>query len=131
MELSSSAHPIHFHRRAIFRDGVPPGTTLALSKNDAAFIESVIAQVSRVLLETSIIVAVVIWLFLGSMRSALIPSITIPISLLGALGAMTLFGFSINTITLFALILAIGLVVDDAIGVLENIERHIREGGDR
>src|SRR5690606_24837992 len=75
-----------------------------------------------------LIVIVVIYLFLGSLRSVLIPAVTIPLSLVGALFLMLLMGFTINLLTLLAMVLAIGIVVDDAIIVLENIHRHIEEG---
>jgi len=77
---------------------------------------------------TLIIVAVVIFLFLGSLRSVLIPLVAIPVSLIGAVFLMQVFGFTLNLLTLLAIVLAVGLVVDDAIVVVENVERHVREG---
>jgi multidrug efflux pump len=83
------------------------------------------------LIDTLLIVMVVIFLFLGSFRSVVIPIVAIPISLIGALFLMQLFGFSLNLLTLLAIVLSVGLVVDDAIVVVENIERHIAEGKSR
>ncbi len=77
---------------------------------------------------TLIIVSVVIFLFLGSFRSVLIPLVAIPLSLIGAVFLMQVFGFTLNLLTLLAIVLAVGLVVDDAIVIVENVERHVREG---
>ena len=85
-------------------------------------------EVISTIVEALVIVIVVIFLFLGSLRSVLIPAVTIPLSLVGALFLMLLMGFTINLLTLLAMVLAIGIVVDDAIIVLENIHRHIEEG---
>ena len=74
--------------------------------------------------------SVVIFLFLGSLRSVLIPLVAIPLSLIGAVFLMQVFGFTLNLLTLLAIVLAVGLVVDDAIVVVENVERHVREGQD-
>ena len=82
----------------------------------------------RTLIVTLIIVAIVIFLFLGSLRSVLIPLVAIPVSLIGAVFLMQVFGFTLNLLTLLAIVLAVGLVVDDAIVVVENVERHVREG---
>jgi multidrug efflux pump len=84
--------------------------------------------VVKTLLETVLIVMVVIFLFLGSLRSVLVPVVAIPVSLIGAVFLMQVFGFTLNLLTLLAIVLAVGLVVDDAIVVVENVERHIREG---
>ena len=77
------------------------------------------------------IVGLIVFLFLGSVRSALVPLVTIPVSLIGALGAMLAMGFSLNLLTLLAIVLAVGIVVDDAIVVVENVTRHMREGKSR
>ena len=92
------------------------------------FIESSIEEVRNTLLEAVAIVIVVIFLFLGSLRSVLIPVVTIPLSIIGAGMLMLALGFSLNLLTLLAMVLAIGLVVDDAIVVVENVHRHIEEG---
>lgn len=107
---------------------LPPGADVNLSFETARFIDASINAVIQTLFETLVIVILVIYLCLGSIRSVLIPVATIPLSMLGAAGLMYVFGFSINLLTLLAMILAIGLVVDDAIVVVENIHRHIDEG---
>ena len=113
------------------RPTLPAGMVLTITSDEAVFIESSIKQVIKVFAEAVLLVTAVIFLFLGSLRLSLVPVVTIPISALGAGLAMMLFGFSINILTLFALILAIGLVVDDAIVVLENIQRHRAMGKTR
>ncbi|MDD2058059.1 MexW/MexI family multidrug efflux RND transporter permease subunit [Pseudomonas sp. GD03860] len=107
---------------------LPPGVKVALAYETARFIEASIEEVMTTLLEAVLIVVLVIWLCLGSVRSVAIPVLAIPLSLLGATGLMLLFGFSINLLTLLAMVLAIGLVVDDAIVVVENVHRHIEAG---
>ena len=104
------------------------GVDVALSYDSTVFIERSIQSVYRTIAESVILVALVIFVFLRSFRASLIPLVTIPVSLIGVFTLMTLAGFTINTLTLLALVLAIGLVVDDAIVVLENIYRHIEEG---
>ena len=92
------------------------------------FIRASIYEVAKTLAEAAVIVIVVIFLFLGNLRSTLIPIVTIPLSLVGVMIALLALGYSINLLTLLALVLGIGLVVDDAIVVVENIHRHIEEG---
>ncbi|RMC36496.1 efflux RND transporter permease subunit [Paracoccus alkanivorans] len=110
---------------------LPAGMTLEITSDEAVFIESSIKQVGKVFAEAVLLVTAVIFLFLGSLRLSMVPVVTIPISAFGAGLAMLMLGFSINILTLFALILAIGLVVDDAIVVLENIQRHRAMGASR
>ena len=112
------------------RSDLPAGTSLQITSDDADFIESSIREVLISLAIAVAIVVIVIFIFLTSLRATLIPAVTIPIALLGACAGIAAAGFSINILTLFALILAIGLVVDDAIVVLENIERRIDKGDD-
>ncbi len=107
---------------------LPPGIRAAIAYDSTKFIDASIREVEKTLIEAAIIVIVVIFLFLGSLRSTLIPIITIPLSLIGVMFALLALGYSINLLTLLALVLAIGLVVDDAIVVVENIHRHIEEG---
>lgn len=109
-------------------DDLPPGMRLSLSFDSSVFIEQSIFAVYETILEAIVLVVLIILFFLRSLRATLIPLVTIPISLIGTFALMLLFGFTINTITLLALVLAIGLVVDDAIVVLENIYRHIEAG---
>jgi multidrug efflux pump len=100
----------------------------SISYDRALYIEDAIREVIKTLVEAAIIVMVVIFLFLGSIRSVAIPIVAIPLSLVGAAALMMVLGYSINLLTLLALVLSIGLVVDDAIIVVENIQRHIEEG---
>jgi multidrug efflux pump len=117
--------------RKIFPDiqrQLPAGMEAAIAYDATKFINASISEVQKTLLEAAAIVVIVIFLFLGSLRSTLIPIVTIPLSLVGVMFALLALGYSINLLTLLALVLAIGLVVDDAIVVVENIYRHIEEG---
>jgi hydrophobe/amphiphile efflux-1 (HAE1) family protein len=107
---------------------LPPGMTADIAYDSTKFIDASISEVQKTLIEAALIVIVVIFLFLGSLRSTLIPIVTIPLSLIGVMFALLALGYSLNLLTLLALVLAIGLVVDDAIVVVENIHRHIEEG---
>ncbi|MFP5358546.1 MAG: efflux RND transporter permease subunit [Gammaproteobacteria bacterium] len=107
---------------------LPEGLKARIPYDSTRYIENSIDEVIQTILEAIIIVIVVIFLFLGSLRSVLIPAIAVPLSLVGALFLMLLMGFTINLLTLLAMVLAIGIVVDDAIIVLENIHRHVEEG---
>ena len=107
---------------------LPAGMEGAIAYDATKFIDASIREVQATLLEAALIVVVVIFLFLGNLRSTLIPIVTIPLSLIGVMFALLALGYSINLLTLLALVLAIGLVVDDAIVVVENIHRHIEEG---
>jgi len=108
--------------------GLPNGLTAAIAYDATEFINASIWEVAKTLGEAAVIVIVVIFLFLGNLRSTLIPVVTIPLSLVGVALVLVALGYSINLLTLLALVLAIGLVVDDAIVVVENIHRHIEEG---
>ncbi|HEU4774420.1 MAG TPA: efflux RND transporter permease subunit, partial [Lysobacter sp.] len=110
---------------------LPQGTEIFVAYDDTVFIESSIERVYATLLEAIALVLLVIWLFLGSIRAALIPALTVPVCLLAAFMPLYLFGYSINLLTLLALVLSIGLVVDDAIVVLENIQRRVDLGEPR
>ena len=105
------------------------GLQARIAYDATAYIDNAIKEVIKTLSETLLIVVIVIFLFLGSLRSALIPVIAIPLSLIGAVFLMQVFGFTINLLTLLAVVLSVRLVVDDAIVVVENVERHLREGG--
>ncbi len=107
---------------------LPEGLEGQIGYDSTLYIRDAIAEVRTTLIEAVIIVVIVIFLFLGSVRSSLIPAVTVPLSLVGALFLMLAMGFTINLLTLLAMVLAIGMVVDDAIVVLENIHRHIEEG---
>jgi HAE1 family hydrophobic/amphiphilic exporter-1 len=103
---------------------LPPGLELHVIQNDALFIDDMVAALKSHLLEGTLLAALVVWLFLKSFRSTLIIATAIPVSLFGAIAVMYFFGYTFNSVTLLALLLLIGVVVDDAIVVLENIFRH-------
>lgn len=107
---------------------LPAGVTAEIVYDSSGFIEASINEVNQTMIEAGILVILVIFFFLGNARAIIIPIVTIPLSLLGVCGIMLALGYTINTITLLAWVLAIGLVVDDAIVVLENIYRHLEEG---
>ena len=107
---------------------LPRGVTAAIPYDATDYIRSAIEEVALTLVEALLIVVVIIYLFLGTMRSVVIPIVAMPLSLVGACFLMLALGFTINLLTLLAMVLAIGLVVDDAIVVVENIHRHIEEG---
>jgi len=107
---------------------LPPGLKVTIAYDATRFIQASIDEVVKTLAEAVVIVIVVVFLFLGSLRSVLIPVVTIPLSMIGVMFFMQTMGYSINLLTLLAMVLAIGLVVDDAIVVVENIHRHIEDG---
>ena len=107
---------------------LPPGMTASVAYDSSVFIDRSIDAVFKTIGEAMLLVLLIIFIFLRNFRATLIPLVTIPVSLIGAFALMLVLGFTINTLTLLALVLAIGLVVDDAIVVLENIYRHIEEG---
>jgi multidrug efflux pump len=107
---------------------LPAGLNATIAYDSTEFIRASITEVAKTLVEAAAIVIVVIFLFLGNLRSTFIPIVTIPLSLVGVMIPLLALGYSINLLTLLALVLAIGLVVDDAIVVVENIHRHIEDG---
>ena len=109
---------------------LPPGIEINVANDNSVFIDRSIKSVFQTIVEAVVLVALVIFVFLRTLRASIIPIITIPVCLIGTFALMALAGFTVNTLTLLALVLAIGLVVDDAIVVLENIYRHIEEGMD-
>ncbi|WP_353131758.1 efflux RND transporter permease subunit [Limnohabitans sp.] len=110
------------------KENLPPGVEIEVANDNSIFIEQSIKAVYQTIVEAAILVALVIFLFLRTFRASIIPLVTIPVCLIGTFALMAMFGFTVNTLTMLALVLAIGLVVDDAIVVLENIYRHIEEG---
>jgi multidrug efflux pump len=110
------------------RADLPSGMEARVAYDATDYINSAINEVVKTLTETLLIVIVVIFLFLGSFRAVIVPVVSIPVSLIGAVFLMLVFGFTINLLTLLAVVLSVGLVVDDAIVVVENCERHLREG---
>ncbi|MET0006571.1 MAG: efflux RND transporter permease subunit [Candidatus Thiodiazotropha sp. 6PLUC4] len=107
---------------------LPSGLEVNIGYDASEYIANAITEVTKTLGDTLLIVIAVIFLFLGSIRSAMVPTIAIPVSLIGSIFLMQIFGFTLNLLTLLAIVLSVGLVVDDAIVVVENIERHLREG---
>ena len=113
---------------ATLKAELPSGMRASIAFDSTNYINNAITDVQHTLFETVLIVILVIFLFLGSLRTVLVPLVSIPVSLIGAIFLMQVFGFTLNLLTLLAIVLAVGLVVDDAIVVVENVERHIREG---
>lgn len=107
----------------------PLGMKVVYPYDTTPFVKVAIGEVIKTLFEAILLVFLVMWLFLGSLRATIIPTIAVPVVLLGTFAALGLFGFSINMLTMFAMVLAIGLLVDDAIVVVENVERIMREEG--
>ncbi|MET0546662.1 MAG: efflux RND transporter permease subunit [Caulobacterales bacterium] len=110
---------------------LPQGVHLSIMYDGAVFVDKAVVEVYKTLAEAAILVIIVIYLFLGTMRAAFVPAAVIPVCLIGAFVVLALFGFSINLLTLLALVLSIGLVVDDSIVVLENVQRRVDEGEPR
>ncbi len=107
---------------------LPNGLQGRIAYDGTAYIDNAIHEVVKTLSETLLIVVVIIFLFMGSIRSALVPVVAIPLSLIGGVFLMQVFGFTVNLLTLLAIVLSVGLVVDDAIVVVENVERHLAKG---
>lgn len=113
------------------RPTLPSHIDMQLAFDATKFMEDALTEISHTLAETILIVGFVVFLFVGSIRTALVPLIAMPVSLIGATILMLLMGFSLNLLTILAIVLAVGLVVDDAIVVVENIQRHVQEGKSR
>jgi multidrug efflux pump len=113
------------------RPTLPKDIDMRLVYDGTTFMRDALAEISKTLVETMLIVGVAVFLFMGSIRTALVPLVAMPISLLGATIVMYAFGFSLNLLTILAIVLSVGLVVDDAIVVVENVERHVRMGKSR
>lgn len=129
----STANPLDLSQAvraevARLNETLPDGMKLNIAYDTSTFIERSISSVLQTIVEAIVLVVLVIFFFLRNLRASVIPIVTIPVSLIGACALMYMFGFSVNTLTLLAMVLAIGLVVDDAIVVLENIYRHIEDG---
>ena len=110
------------------KENLPPGIEIEVANDNSVFIDRSIKAVYQTIIEAMVLVSLVIFLFLRTFRASIIPLVTIPVCLIGTFALMALCGFTVNTLTMLALVLAIGLVVDDAIVVLENIFRHIENG---
>ncbi len=109
----------------------PPGVRYDIPYNPTRFIDVSIDEVIKTLVIAMILVIIVVYLFLQSLRATIIPAVAVPVSLIGTFAGLEMLGFSINTLTLFGMVLAIGIVVDDAIVVVENVERHMEQGEPR
>ncbi|MGD9692964.1 MAG: efflux RND transporter permease subunit [Phycisphaerales bacterium] len=110
------------------RPTLPAGVEMTLAYDGTYYMDHAIKEITKTLIETMAIVSFVVFLFMGSIRTVIVPLVAMPVSLIGACIAMLLFGFSLNLLTILAIVLSVGLVVDDAIVMVENVERHIREG---
>src|SRR5262249_37017190 len=110
------------------RPTLPAGVEMTLAYDGTYYMDHAIKEITTTLMETIGIVALVVFLFMGSLRTVLVPLVAMPISLVGSCIAMLLFGFSLNLLTILAIVLSVGLVVHDAIVVVEDVQRHIREG---
>ncbi len=124
------AHRLYAEMERI-RPTLPPDIDMQMAYDGTVFMQDALKEITKTLGETMLIVAIVVFLFLGSVRTALIPLVAMPVSLVGAAIVMTAFGFSLNLLTILAIVLSVGLVVDDAIVVVENVERHVRLGKSR
>ena len=113
------------------RPTLPEDIEMRLVWDGTMFMRNALEEISKTLVETILIVGFAVFVFMGSLRTALVPLIAMPVSLLGAAIVMLAFGFSLNLLTMLAIVLSVGLVVDDAIVVVENVERHVREGKSR
>ncbi|HSL69750.1 MAG TPA: efflux RND transporter permease subunit, partial [Longimicrobiales bacterium] len=113
------------------RPTLPTDIDMKLAYDATVFMEDALEEITKTLSETILIVGLVVFLFMGSIRTALVPLVAMPVSLIGAAIVMYAFGFSLNLLTILAIVLSVGLVVDDAIVVVENIERHVRMGKTR
>ncbi|KTS26228.1 efflux RND transporter permease subunit [Pantoea stewartii] len=112
-----------------FRSSMPAGYEIAYPLDSTDFVKISIEEVVKTLIEAVVLVVIVMFVFLQNLRTTLIPTIAVPVVLMGTFGVLSLFGYSINTLTMFGMVLAIGLLVDDAIVVVENVERVMREEG--
>lgn len=124
------AHRLHAEMDRL-RPTLPKDIDMQLAYDATVFMEDALREITKTLSETIMIVGLVVFLFMGSVRTALVPLVAMPVSLIGAAIVMLAFGFSLNLLTMLAIVLSVGLVVDDAIVVVENVERHVRGGKSR
>src|SRR5688500_5736763 len=113
------------------RPTLPPDIDMQMAYDATVFMEDALSEITKTLSETILIVGFIVFLFMGSIRTAMVPLVAMPVSLVGSAIIMYAFGFSLNLLTILAIVLSVGLVVDDAIVVVENIERHVRMGKTR
>ncbi len=119
----ATADAVKARRSRSWRNTLPPGVKIAYPRDSTDFVKLSIEEVAKTLFEAVILVVIVMFIFLQSWRATLVPAIAVPVVLLGTFGVLAVFGYSINTLTLFGMVLSIGLLVDDAIVVVENVER--------
>jgi len=124
------AHRLHAEMERL-EPTLPRDVDMRLAYDATVFMENALEEITKTLIETILIVGLVVFLFLGSVRTALVPLVAMPVSLVGAAIVMLACGFSLNLLTILAIVLSVGLVVDDAIVVVENVERHVHEGRTR
>ncbi len=124
------AHRLHAEIERL-RPTLPKDIDMRLAYDATVFMEDALREITKTLSETIMIVGLVVFVFMGSVRTALVPLVAMPVSLIGAAIVMLAFGFSLNLLTMLAIVLSVGLVVDDAIVVVENVERHVRQGKSR
>jgi multidrug efflux pump len=124
------AHRLHAEMDRL-RPNLPKDIDMRMAYDATVFMENALTEITKTLTETILIVGLVVFIFMGSIRTALVPLVAMPVSLVGAAIIMLACGFSLNLLTMLAIVLSVGLVVDDAIVVVENIERHVREGRPR
>ncbi len=110
---------------------LPPDIEMAMAFDGTVFMQDALKEITKTLIETMLIVALIVFLFMGSVRTAIVPLVAMPVSLVGAAIVMLALGFSLNLLTILAIVLSVGLVVDDAIVVVENVERHVQLGKSR
>jgi multidrug efflux pump len=127
IEVATRLH----NEMARIKPTLPADIDMQLAYDATVFMTDALHEIAKTLIETILIVALVVFLFMGSIRTALVPLVAMPVSLVGATVVMWGFGFSLNLLTILAIVLSVGLVVDDAIVVVENVERHVREGKSR
>jgi len=120
-----------YERMAKINTGLPKGMELSMAYDGTVYMRNALTEIFITLFETVSLVGIVVLLMMGSVRTALVPLVTIPISILGSIAAMAAMGFTMNLLTVLAVVLSVGLVVDDAIVVVENVARHMREGHGR
>jgi len=128
-EIEVASH-LHAEMERI-RPTLPKDIDMQLAYDATVFMTDALHEITKTLMETILIVGIVVFLFMGSVRTALVPLVAMPVSLVGAAIVMYAAGFSLNLLTILAIVLSVGLVVDDAIVVVENVERHVREGKSR
>ncbi|MDT8399161.1 MAG: efflux RND transporter permease subunit [Pseudomonadales bacterium] len=120
-----------YEKLAAINAALPQGMNITIASDDTTYMRDSLREIFTTLFETILLVSIVVLVLMGSFRTALVPLVAIPISILGSIGMISLLGFSLNLLTVLAVVLSVGLVVDDAIVVVENVARHVQEGRSR